>query len=108
MVTKKVTETVGEVGICDFCGKEFTYYKLCGNEVANYYHITTGHHDWGNDSCESRQEFDACSDECLSRASSDWIKDPDVRASHTAYFEVEKDRHWLKRYEGDTDDNNKG
>lgn len=95
-VMKEVEETVSEIGVCDICGKEFDYTKFFGDKVANYYCIRTGHHDWGNDSCESVEYRDACCDECLSRFTQEWLKDEDVISSHTAYIEIQKDRHFLK------------
>lgn len=93
-VVREVVETVDSVGICDICGKEFTYEPWSReNEMAKYYHIVTGHHDWGNDSCDSIEYKDACSEECLSRFTQEWLKDEDVIKSDTAYIEIEKTRH---------------
>ena len=95
-VMKEVEETVSSVGICDICGKEFNYKPGLGREKrARYYHIRTGHYDWGNDSCESVESRDACCDECLSRFTQEWLKDEDVIDSDTAYIEINKDRHIL-------------
>lgn len=96
-VVKEVEETISSIGICDICGKEFNYKPwLRGEKIASYYHIATGHHDWGNDSCESVQSRDACSDECLSRFTQEWLKNEDVINSNTAYIEIHKDTHVLK------------
>lgn len=96
-VMKEVEETVSSVGICDICGKEFNYEPWhFGKKMASYYRITTGHHDWGNDSCESVDSKDACCDECLSRFTQEWLKDKDVICSNTAYIEINKDMHVLK------------
>ena len=95
-VVKEVTEVVSEVIVCDVCSKELNYNILIGtSKVASYYEITTGHRDWGNDSWESRKNRQVCCDECLSRFTQEWLKDPDVIGSNTAYIEIEKDRHWL-------------
>ena len=96
-VMREVEETVSSVGICDICSKEFNYEPwLRGEKRASYYHIITGHNDWGNDSCESVESNDACCDECLSRFTQEWLKDEDVIRSNTAYIEIHKDRHFLK------------
>jgi len=96
-VLKEVTEVESEIMVCDICGKELKYEKWLGKEkIASYYHIRTGHYDWGNDSCESVTSRDACCDECLSRFTQEWLKDEDVISSNTAYIEINKDRHVLK------------
>lgn len=96
-VMKEVEETVSSVGICDICGKEFNYKSwYCGDKIASYYRIKTGHYDWGNDSCDSIENKDACCDECLSRFTQEWLKDKDVIRSATAYIEINKDTHVLK------------
>lgn len=96
-VLKEVTEVKSEIMVCDICGKELNYKPWLGKEkIASYYHIRTGHYDWGNDSCESVESRDACCDECLSRFTQDWLKDEDVISSNTAYIEINKDRHVLK------------
>ena len=96
-VIKEVEETVSSVGICDICGKEFNYEPWLGKgKIAKYYHIVTGHNDWGNDSCDSIEHSDACCDECLSRFTQDWLKNENVIRSDTAYIEINKNRHVLK------------
>jgi len=97
-VMKEVEETVSSVGICDICGKEFNYESKFGrgDKIASYYHIRTGHYDWGNDSCESIEGRDACCDECLSRFTQEWLKNKDVIRSDTAYIEINKNIHVLK------------
>lgn len=93
-VMKEVEETVSSVGICDMCGKEFNYEEgLTKVKRAYYYQILTGHHDWGNDSCDSMQYTDACCDECLLRFIQNWLQDKDVIRSHTAYIEINKQKH---------------
>ncbi len=44
------------VGVkCDMCGDIIQKGKV-------YYHIITHHNDWGNDSIDSYEDFDLCSD----------------------------------------------
>lgn len=94
---QEVEKTISSVGICDICGKEFNYKQLPYREkIASYYHIVTGHHDWGNDSVDSVESRDACCDECLLRFTQDWLRDKDVACSNTAYIEINKDVHNLK------------
>lgn len=97
-VMKEVEETVSSIGECDICGKEFNYKSGVGREkIASYYRIVTGHYDWGNDSCESVETRDACCDGCLSKFIQDWLGDKDVACSNTAYININKDIHFLKR-----------
>lgn len=94
---KEVEETISSVGVCDICGKDFNYKPGVGEvKVANYYHIVTGHYDWGNDSRESVKSRDACCDGCLSKFIQDWLRDKDVACSNTAYIQINKERHNLK------------
>lgn len=38
----------------------------CSTEIKGpYFEVDTYHHDWGNDSCDSLEEFDFCSVQCL-------------------------------------------
>lgn len=58
--TKTYTKTeevmVSEKRYCDVCIKEIT---------GPHWFVTTGHHDWGNDSVDSIEYKDACSIDCL-------------------------------------------
>lgn len=61
VVTKSIKKvTVGR--ICDFCNKAIL--PVVG-ERYDYFFITTSHCDWGNDSVESTEYYDACSVECV-------------------------------------------
>ena len=66
---KKVVEEEVTTGIkCDFCGKMIPPMQGdCDNTRTPFYHIKTHHYDWGNDSIDSYEEFDACSIECALR-----------------------------------------
>lgn len=61
--TKEVTE-VKQVIIghkCDCCGK-----TIEGKSTPNdWFHFSSGHEDWGNDSFESIEYYDACSPKCF-------------------------------------------
>ncbi len=52
---------------CDVCGKEIpptTIPHKYGEPIYDYYEVVTHHNDWGNDSVDSYEHFDACSPEC--------------------------------------------
>lgn len=80
----KVTRTVTGVE-CDVCEKVIP--ASWHDENSKYFEVTTGHHDWGSESIESRETIDVCP-ECLLKYISDYFKN----ASTTAYLEVETER----------------
>ena len=51
--------------VCDCCGKKIEPVRFSPyvNEY-NYFVVHTYHHDWGNDSIDSHDYYDACSPEC--------------------------------------------
>lgn len=53
-----------------------------------YYDVTTGHHEWGNDSCDSIEDYDICPD-CIGRFVTDYLNKTGYAS---AYIEVER-RH---------------
>lgn len=64
-ITKVIEEEVTVKRICDNCGKEITISRRTGyGDEHNYFHITTHHYDWGNDSIESYEHYDACCPQC--------------------------------------------
>lgn len=84
---------------CDVCGKiieppsiEDRYKRM--EKSHTYYAVTTGHHDWGNDSVESIQEHDICPD-CIEKFVADYLKDEngyrsryiDIETEHVYYGE---------------------
>lgn len=76
---QEVYVTVGEKIICDCCSKEIT---------DHYWHLMTGHNDWGNDSCESIKHFDLCSTECARKIFEVYIKESGY-GYNSMYFEIE-------------------
>lgn len=66
--TKVVTEEITIKRICDNCHKELQVSEKSGLGPRyyryNYFHITTHHNDWGNDSGDSYEDYDACCPEC--------------------------------------------
>jgi hypothetical protein len=78
---KEVTE-VKEILVgltCDICGEKIDINK-------GYYKATIGHNDWGNDSIESIEKKDICSDECLKKEFEQYI----AADGETKYIEIEK------------------
>jgi len=70
-----------EIGIsCDVCGGKI--------DKDFFYQITTGHEDWGNDSVESIEERDVCSDECLRAELEAYLEEKHL----TKYFEIERQK----------------
>lgn len=85
--THTVTERV--------CVKETTYCDVCNGVIGNnedYWELTTGHHDWGNDSEESIEHFDICSETCLREKFDEYVRNSMERmgGSNSMYFEVER------------------
>ena len=64
VVTDRVL--VYEHRFCDFCKKEIK---------EDYWEIRTQHFDWGNDSVDSIEDFDACCPACVQKAFDTYIKD---------------------------------
>ena len=64
-VTEKVL--VKETRYCDVCGKEIGKHK-------SYWHIST-HEDWGNDTIDSFEYFDICSENCMREKFEEYLKD---------------------------------
>ena len=87
---KEVTHvTVDEVIVgrkCDICGKEIK--KSRDNYSYNYFVIHTYHSDWGNDSIESHECFDACCPECVVMFSSDYICDAFKYTNNSKVIEI--------------------
>lgn len=82
---------------CDKCGKIISknygdkFYKLYPpwNKMkqARFYEVTTGHHDWGNDSCDSIWHYDICPD-CIDEMYKEYIKRSE-KGGNTEYIEIE-------------------
>ena len=80
--THTVTEKV--------CVKETRHCDVCQGVIDRaYWTLTTGHNDWGNDSCESVRHFDICSEVCLREKFDEYMRESSKRYN-TMYFEVEK------------------
>lgn len=85
--TKTYTKTeevmTSEKRYCDICKREIT---------DHYWRVRTGHYDWGNDSCESVECFDICSDACLQKVFNKYIENSNVK-DRTQYLEIEHKRN---------------
>ena len=100
-VVKEVEQVVSEEFVCDVCGKKGNYKSSTNRyEKTIYYRITTGHYDWGNDSCDSIENKDACCTDCLLKILSEWLNDRDVKCSDSAYIHIDKECH--TREKGDS------
>lgn len=84
----KVTRTMTGVE-CDICNKIIPVLKRGENR---YFEVTTGHRDWGNDSCESVETIDICP-ECVSKYVSDYLRD----CSNTGYLRIETEAVWASK-----------
>ena len=80
-VTETVTREVNKVTHlkCDICGKIFTGPYL----IANIHH-----NDWGNDSIDSYEDYDLCSETCVSVMFQKYMVD--CRNSNTQYLSLEQ------------------
>ena len=79
---KKEVQVVNEIlvnTVCDICGKDIDIKK-------QVYEVTIGHNDWGNDSCDSVDYRDICSDECLKKEFDLYL----TSKYHTKYINIEK------------------
>ena len=97
MTEKRLVEqdvVVCERCACDICGK--TIYEIndtfpikltTRTRHDEYWHLTTGHYDWGNDSCESVESLDLCSKECCIKALEEYLYKYSG-SRNTGYFEL--------------------
>lgn len=77
---------------CDVCKKQFA--DLQNDENVHYYSVLIGHDDWGNDSFESREYLDICSNACLCKEFNDFVNktgryEPGI---NSYYFEISPNR----------------
>lgn len=79
--TEKIIKSKTLVSVkCNICKKEIT---------GKFWHLTTHHHDWGNDSIDSFEHYDLCSRECIDKALDEYMID--CLDSNTQCFELEQD-----------------
>lgn len=94
-VTKEVDEECGLKVVCDKCGKVIADYDdktddlgYIGLKTIPLFTLTTGHYDWGNDSCDSVKYRHLCCETCVASVLSDYFEDS--KRSDTAYFELSR------------------
>jgi hypothetical protein len=77
---KEVTEMkkIWSNTLCDICGEVV--------KIGYGYDVTTGHHDWGNDSVDSVETFDICSDGCLQKKFEEYL----AKVSDSKYIGVNR------------------
>ena len=93
MSIKKEYETITHTVTERICVKEITYCDVCNGVIDDnngYWELTTGHHDWGNDSGDSIENFDICSETCLREKFDEYVRESMKNNWNTMYFEVEK------------------
>lgn len=66
-----------EICTCDVCGTVIFRKSLkpgIGRSIpVDYWHIDTWHTDWGNDSCDSAECYDVCSEKCLKEKFTEYL-----------------------------------
>lgn len=80
---------------CDIC-ERLIKPTNCREDSSQYFKVTTGHNDWGNDSCESIEHFDICPN-CIGEFVSKYARE----CSYTGYLELESDHICKNEYEYD-------
>ena len=73
----------------DVLVKTETYCDICGVKIEaknNYFAVKTHHSNWGNDSIDSFEDFDICSNKCLHKKLDDYYDD---KTSKTCSFDIE-------------------
>lgn len=90
--TKICKEPIVEYLYCDACNKLIYKRRIgerngwTGNTVS-WYRVTTGHYDWGNDSCDSVENNDICA-ECLPTLLDAFTKETNGK-QNTKYINIE-------------------
>ena len=85
---REVEEIVRSFVVCDVCGKKAPIFNRFSGEVyQRYYSVTIWHSDWGNDSCDSYDEKQACSYQCALKLAENWFEENSD--SETAHCDIE-------------------
>ena len=89
--TETVTHEVKTVKAlkCDVCGKEITAKDDIRIRGIKYWELTTQHNDWGNDSVDSIEYFDLCSENCVRAKLEKYFAD--CKRSFTQRFELNQE-----------------
>ena len=84
------------VGVeCDIC-KRLIAPAGYREDSSRYFEVTTGHHDWGNDSCESIEHFDICPN-CVGDFVTKYVRE----SKGTEYLEMETEYITKDEYDYD-------
>ena len=83
----RIKRTVSGVK-CDICGKIIPASKLRATD-STYYRVTTGHNEWDNDSVDSIEHQDVCSD-CIIPFIYSYLK----YKHQTLYCDIERNMCW--------------
>ena len=78
----KRIERVQSKIVCDGCKKEI-------NPKQGYFHVSTSHNDWGNDSIDSLEQYDFCSPDCLYEFARPYIQDSYNQRFNTCDIDIE-------------------
>lgn len=93
-VTEIKETVIGEIMKCDICGK--VIYDTQKEEPTDmrkgqhWWHLVTGHNDWGNDSRESVESFYICSRKCIRKKFEEYLEVSDHMLG-SKYFELEQE-----------------
>ena len=80
---------------CDICKKEIANYNPTEieKEKSRFFRVTTGHHDWGIDSCDSIEYYDICTN-CIQ----DFVKEYIKKVDGTDYIHIETEYACEEKY----------
>ena len=84
-VYKKKRKVVGIS--CDKCDVVVPVYNYREPDKSMYYRVMTGHHDWGNDSCDSIDHLDICP-KCINEFTTEYLNNIEYR---TSYIEIQRE-----------------
>lgn len=73
--------------------KKYLILKAGKGDKSRYFYVLTGHHDWGNDSCDSMKYRDICPD-CIENFVKNYIK----KIDGTDYIEIETEYAHEEKY----------
>lgn len=91
--------------VCDVCGKEIPANIFTAGKpeycTQKYMRVTTGHHDWGNDSIDSVEVHHICSAECMDKYMKNFYKTfRNNGDTATDYIEIESETRWIDTESG--------
>lgn len=78
---------------CDVCGKNIPQSAFGYGNEHPFFLITTHHNDWGNDSGESYQYYDACCPQCAVEFAQKYLSDC-FEGINSCVMEIEHKRGW--------------